>query len=281
MTAFVILHYKALEDTERCIETALSIAGKKGIVVIDNASPDGSGMVIREKYSDNPSVLVILNEKNLGFSKANNIGCRIAREKWDPDYYVVANNDISFPQAEFIDKIETLYKRYAFSVLGPDIVNTRCNIHQNPQAKNPPSLNRARKTVFLNVLCHKMLLVTYPVMKLYYHNIRENPRAAVGYDHEQEDVLLSGACLVFSRDYVHIRGNVFSPETFFFSEEPLFTIWCRKHDKKIIYSPMLKVFHNESASTYLETNSYRRISFQMKNIIDSTKIYIRELERDN
>ena len=49
------------------------------IIVIDNASDDGSVEMIREKY---PYVNLISNNKNVGFGVANNQGLQIAKGKF-------------------------------------------------------------------------------------------------------------------------------------------------------------------------------------------------------
>ena len=46
------------------------------IIVVDNASMDGSRQALREAYAD---VKLIENSDNLGFAKANNIGFAAAR----------------------------------------------------------------------------------------------------------------------------------------------------------------------------------------------------------
>ena len=48
------------------------------IIVVDNNSVDGSLSLINEKFKD---VILISNEKNTGFSVANNQGIKIARGK--------------------------------------------------------------------------------------------------------------------------------------------------------------------------------------------------------
>ncbi len=66
------------------------------VLVIDNASSDGVDTYIRENY---PSVAVLRNAKNLGFSGAHNQGIRYALDHWDQDelgerYVLVTNPDI-------------------------------------------------------------------------------------------------------------------------------------------------------------------------------------------
>ncbi|MEP7271358.1 MAG: glycosyltransferase family 2 protein, partial [Acidobacteriota bacterium] len=58
-------------------------------IVVDNASTDGSVELVRDRF---PSVEVILNEKNLGFSEGNNVGIRSALDR-GADYVVLLNPD--------------------------------------------------------------------------------------------------------------------------------------------------------------------------------------------
>ena len=39
MTAFVILHYRAIDTTRNCVKSIRALAGDKHIVIVDNASP--------------------------------------------------------------------------------------------------------------------------------------------------------------------------------------------------------------------------------------------------
>lgn len=281
--AFVILHYKALEETEKCVESILAMSGQAsiGIVIIDNCSPDGSGKVLQEKYGQQEQIKLILNTQNAGFSHANNQGCALARACWDPDFYIVANNDIQFPQQDFVALVEELYEQQQFYIAGPDIYNTRLSIHQSPMGQNAPTLQRAWKTVFLNGLFLSLFPITYPYMKHWFAKYESRHCDTEGYDIAQENVLLQGACVIFAKAYVEAREAVFYPETYFFSEEAIYTKWCEKHEKKTYYSPRLQVLHNESAATLSETDRKKRIRFQMQNIYDATKLYVKLLRQDS
>ncbi len=55
MICFVILHYMVLEETVKCIES-IEAQGVDSfsvkIIVVDNASPNGTGKMLQEKYKN-------------------------------------------------------------------------------------------------------------------------------------------------------------------------------------------------------------------------------------
>jgi GT2 family glycosyltransferase len=67
------------------------------VVVVDNASSDGSGEMVAARF---PSVRVVRNEENLGFGRAVN---RVALEL-DGDALVLLNNDVVCDEA-FVERI--------------------------------------------------------------------------------------------------------------------------------------------------------------------------------
>ena len=56
------------------------------VIVVDNASVDGSVELIRREF---PRIQLIVNETNLGFGGGNNVGVRASEGK----YVMVLNND--------------------------------------------------------------------------------------------------------------------------------------------------------------------------------------------
>ena len=76
-------------DSREIVGAALdSIDRRVRIIVVDNASGDGTGAFVRSKY---PHVEVIENERNVGFGRANNIGLALVRTEFavliNPDVY--------------------------------------------------------------------------------------------------------------------------------------------------------------------------------------------------
>jgi len=86
--SIIIINYRTKDLLDACLASIFAHAkGSYEIIVIDNASQDGSIEFIREKYSDR--ILIKENKKNLGFGAANNIGAKLAQGK----YLLFLNSD--------------------------------------------------------------------------------------------------------------------------------------------------------------------------------------------
>ena len=76
--SIVIVNYNSKDFVIRCIESIKKFYKKEikeenyEIIIVDNASTDGS----RQALEKVPEIIFIANRKNLGFSKANNIGVK-------------------------------------------------------------------------------------------------------------------------------------------------------------------------------------------------------------
>ena len=277
---FVILHYNGIEDTEKCIQSIRQLDGQEDarIVIVDNASPNGTGKLLAHRYAQAENTDVLCRKENDGFSKGNNAGCDYALKKWEPEYLVVANNDVIFAQKEFITLIRETYEKEPFAVLGPDIYNPDGKIHQSPISDILPDAKRIRRTIFLNRVVLGVFPLFYPLMRRYFQNLEV--KAGLPYDRNWDDVCVMGACLIFSRDYFGERDKVFAPETRFYYEENILLLWCRKHHKTVLYRPVLQVMHMEGRATQtVDVDNKNKIKFRMKNIVDSAGIYRDYMEK--
>ena len=73
--SIIIISYNTEDYTQRCLksiyESTTGIVFE--IICVDNASQDKSVNMIKREF---PSVIIIENNKNLGYAKANNIGIK-------------------------------------------------------------------------------------------------------------------------------------------------------------------------------------------------------------
>ncbi len=281
---FVVLHYNTIEVTEQCIKSIQEMENQNeiAIVIVDNASSNGTGKILENKYSNCGKIKVLLRKYNDGFSSGNNAGCQFAIDEWNPEFLIVANNDIQFPQKDFLQKVDTEFKISRFDIAGPDIINPIKHIHQSPMAINPPNLKEVNRTILMNQCVLALFPFLYPAMKKYFFRLDNIDRSLCPKQY-QVNVCLMGACLIFSRQYIKSRNKLFEPETKFYYEENIQTLWCQKNGKKIVYQPEIKVWHWERKATEaLDNNMKNQILFRMENTLSAAKVYrnfLKELER--
>jgi GT2 family glycosyltransferase len=101
----VIVNYNVQYFLDQCLKSVFRSGNtlEMEVIVVDNNSVDGSQEMIREKY---PRVILIANQENSGFSKANNQAIRIAKGRYvlllNPD--TVVEDDTLTKVVRFMDK---------------------------------------------------------------------------------------------------------------------------------------------------------------------------------
>jgi len=102
--AMVILTYNQKKLLEETLESIIKKTNYKNykIFLVDNGSIDRHDLMVKKRF---PKVEVIRNTKNLGYSKGNNIGIREAQETYNPDYFVLLNDDIEMIDGEWLNKM--------------------------------------------------------------------------------------------------------------------------------------------------------------------------------
>jgi len=87
----VVLNWNGKENTVECLKSLEHINWQNyEVIVVDNASTDGSQKFLKENF---PEIIFIENEKNLGFGGGLNVGIIEARNR-GADYVLCLNNDV-------------------------------------------------------------------------------------------------------------------------------------------------------------------------------------------
>jgi len=102
-TTVIIPNYNGVKFLEPCIRSLLS-SGDEGfkIIVVDDASTDGSADHIHDRY---PEVKIVKNDENIGFAASVNKGIRLA----DTEYVLLLNND-TVVEEHFVSRMEEALK---------------------------------------------------------------------------------------------------------------------------------------------------------------------------
>lgn len=296
-SVFVILHYndKAISDTFECIEsiqTSFINRDDFRIIVVENGSGDDSATLLKNKYENDLLTEVVTSNENLGFARGNNLGCKRAIERYQPQFLIVINNDTLIKQQSFLDKLYSRYNKQAFHVLGPFIYD-RNLLPQNPKLNLRTTLEEVENSILesnrtLNLLDSKVYFVKVRMRQKFKKIIQVNSRLEKYVRKllnkeitEQEPIMkeltnvgLHGSALIFTRDYYERYPEVFYPKTFMFVEEDILLYRILKDNLKSVYYPQMEIYHKEDCSTDVTlTSSYEQNKFKTQHIVNSLEIY--------
>ena len=297
LISFVILHYNAIEETINCVNSIkekIDTANFR-IVIVDNASPNHTGEVLKKRYIADEKIVVIINDTNLGFAKGNNVGYKYAVEDLKSDFVCIMNNDTLLVQDDFFDVIQKEYETSNFGVMGPKIILKNGKI--NAIMRLLPDV-----TFFENEIRFHQKEMKFEKMHLHYvvsairlakilicKCLRIKPDNRYGeyetsdhLDERHENIILHGCCLVFSPHYIQLYREAFHPDTFLYKEEELLFLRCQKKELVTVYNPKLLIKHLEDVATNSVTRKRKekRIAWHRYQI-DSLKVLVKELGIDN
>jgi len=269
--SFVILHYCLLEVTKDCVKSLLALDGNKDLVIVDNASPDGSGLMLRNYYENERRVHVLLNDKNGGFADGNNLGYRYAKSELESDCIIVLNNDTLIKDTDFLHKLDNIKDLSEYHIIAPDIVTYK-GLHQNPYRMEGVSKDyllklRTRKKISL-------LFYSLPFLyKLKKNEVVNREGAYIG--KRLEGIVAHGAAVIFSKKWIENEDFAFYPGTFMYYEEDLLYLYAQRKGYKTLYEPNLQITHLEDMSTNYSHKSVRKkMIFQDKLKIQSLNLII-------
>ncbi|MBO6133859.1 MAG: glycosyltransferase family 2 protein [Lachnospiraceae bacterium] len=127
----IILNYCDAERTYSLAKNIESYQCIDHIVIVDNASPDGSFKKLQEMLLFNESngaadlekadkkIAIIQSPENWGYAKGNHYGISYAYRHFSPDLILIANPDVSFSEKTVSAVSDALSKNPGFGVIAP------------------------------------------------------------------------------------------------------------------------------------------------------------------
>ena len=264
----VIVNWNVSSLLRRCltsIYTHTSPSLALSVIVVDNASTDGSVSMVRREF---PRVELIANHENLGFTRGNNQALRaVGFEEHIPEIgdsgtgpipptslprYVLLLN----PDTEIVD--EALATMVAYMDTQPDVGVV------GPQLRFPDGTVQSSRrrfptlaTAFMESTVIQQWWPDNPVARRYYV-----------LDHPEDAVLdvdwVVGACLMARSEAIQEAGLL--DESFFMYSEEL--DWCRRirnQGWRVVYLPTAQVVHHEGKSSE-QVVPARHIHFQRSKV---------------
>ncbi len=120
LVSIIVVNWNARRVLESCLASIKCTKYLRfSVTVVDNGSTDNSVSMIRSKF---PNVRLIPNRENLGFSRANNQGIRLALRD-GAEYILLLNNDTEVREKDWLSRIVKFAETdRRIGIIGPRLV---------------------------------------------------------------------------------------------------------------------------------------------------------------
>lgn len=227
----IIVNYNVRQYLENALVSIIrAMEGIEGeVIVVDNASDDGSVEMVREKF---PSVQVLANAENMGFARANNLALERARGQW----LLLINPDTVVQE-------DTLRVMIEFMRMHPEAGLAGCKI-LNPDGSFQLPCRRSFPTPWVALTKITGLSALFPRSRVFgrYNLTYLDP------DKSYEVDAVSGSFMMVARTAFEAVGGL--DKTFFMYGEDL--DWCyriRQAGFAVYYVHETQIVHFKGEST--------------------------------
>ena len=213
------------------------------IIVVDNASSDGSAEMVRAEF---PDVRLIANQANRGYTGGNNDGITAAAGR----YVMILNPDTRVLADALAAMVTYADAHLDIGVVGPQLLNSDGSV-QSSRRRFPTLMTGLFESTWLEPLAPRNVLQRYYVL--------DQPDDAI-----QEVDWLFGACFLVRHEVIQQVGAL-DEEFFMYSEE---MDWCRRIRQagwKVVYLPKAQVIHYGGKSSD-QIVTQRHIYFQTSKV---------------
>ena len=252
----VIINYNVKYFLENTIASVIKSSKNFSfeIIVVDNASSDNSKEYILSRFKnemDNNELNLnyIYNKDNVGFSKANNQGLKIAKG----EKILILNPDTLLND-------NTITKLFDYSKNNPESKFYTCKVI-TPDGNIDTSCHRSFPTAW-NSFCHiSGLSKIFNKSKLFSsYNLLYKPENEI-----YEVDAISGCFMFLDREI--IDKNIFLPEDYFMYGEDLdFCYQVKENGYKVEYVPITEIIHYRGQSSKKDKIKLRKYFYKSMNI---------------
>ena len=229
--SIIIVNYNVKEFLQNLLHSAEKASSRisKEIIVIDNASDDGSVDIIKQKF---PTVKLVENKNNIGFGSANNQGLKIAQGK----YILFINPDCIVSENTFDKMISFFNEHPDCGLAGCKILNSDGSLQLACRRSFPgPWTSFTKVTGLSNLFPGTRIFARYNLTYL-----DENRT------HEVDAV--SGSFMMIKRDAYEKVGG-FDDQFFMYGEDLDLCYRVQKAGFKVYYVPDTQIIHYKGEST--------------------------------
>jgi len=227
--SIIIVNWKSVQFLERCLATVFqNVTGDFEVIVVDNASFDGSAVLVQERF---PKAQFMQLENNVGFAMANNLA--FLRSKGKLALFLNPDTEIEGQAVQLMMKaFENLPNA---GIVGCKLLNTDRTVQT--------SCIRAFPTVLNLLVDTDWLRKKFPRAKIWgMRPLFVEPEGPVAVD------VVSGACLMARRDIFERIGH-FSDDYFMYSEDVDLCHKVRQTGFSVNFVPNAVVIHHGGRSS--------------------------------
>ena len=220
--SIVIVNYNAQKHLENCLESLTSSppVTPHQIIVVDNASADGSVEAIRARW---PGITLVEQPSNVGFAAGNNAGIRAS----DGALILLLNNDTIVPAGAIDALVARLRAHPDAAVAGPRLIDDagRAELSFGPMIS---PLNEMRQKL---------------TMKLHGLGVAAASRWVERATRRERYVdWVSGACLLVHRADAEQAG-LLDERYFLYTEDVDFCATIRGRGRRVLFTPSAEILH--------------------------------------
>jgi GT2 family glycosyltransferase len=238
--SIIIVNWNSKDYLKQCVASILAATHgiELEIVVIDNASYDGSGEILRQSY---PQVRFIQSDTNLGFAKANNAA-----------FHKSLGRNVLFlnPDTKILGPAVNIMLGYLQQLpnagaIGCKLLNADKTIQTSCVQSFPTILNQILDSELLRALLLKS-------------SLWGNAPLFGGQNGPEEVEAISGACMIMKRS-VFEQVGLFSEEYFMYAEDIDLCYKIKQAGHKNYYIPDTNVIHFGGGSTEKRPSEFSNV----------------------
>jgi len=226
--SIIIVSWNTKQILKDCLESVFRQQADFEVIVVDNASDDGSTEMVKNDF---PQVLLLTNRENRGFAAANNQGLKIAKGR-----YILLLNSDTLVLGDCISPM------VSFADARPDVGIAGCQV-LNPDRTTQP-------TCFMFPSLVNMFLSSTYLYKFFPRNRFFGREQMTWWDREDfREVDVVTGCFMFVRRQAIEQVGLMDESFFMYGEE---TDWCfrfKTNGWKVMFAPVGRIIHLGAAST--------------------------------
>lgn len=233
LVTVVIVNYNAKEMLVRCIERILAGTIQPQIIISDNASTDNSLKLIEDYYPECANIFIHRNNKNGGFSAANNA----VFDKITSPFILYLNPDCFIETDTIEHLLNTMCQYPEAGMVGCLVTNMDGSEQVGCRGITPTPARVCNQMFKLN-----KIFLNNPKFKSYLLSNEPIPQSPIQVE------LISGSCMFVRKEALTTVG-LLDDHYFLYCEDYDWFYRFIQSNWKIIFTPSTKVAHIKSFST--------------------------------